>query len=187
MISLSNQFNPPIFECRKCYFSSEFEHFDTRHSFHPLPSYWQTVSGFDSAAVFETSWNLQFLMKTFSSEKKGNLWNHMKEFLIPEMNILTVHRHWEGVCSGLTIVSTFNQQLSRILFANSHTFWPICILFGQFAISRILFCGHWPKWNSWHLESRFFNISWNSWRQISIKLSFNFLFSSLRCQQFIWC
>ena len=24
----------------------------------------------------------------------------MKEFLIPEMNILTVHRHWEGVCSG---------------------------------------------------------------------------------------
>ena len=43
LISLSNLFNPPIFECWKCYFGSEFEHFDIGHSFLTPLSFIMTV------------------------------------------------------------------------------------------------------------------------------------------------
>ena len=64
----------------------------------------------------------------------------------------TVHRHWECVCSGPGYSKHFQSAVEPHLFANLHTFWQ----FGYFLANLPhTFCGHLPKWNSWHVESRF--------------------------------
>ena len=110
-------------------------------------------------------------MKTFSSEKMGNLWNHVKLFFISEMNIEQSTDIGSVFVQALAIVSTFNQQLSHIclpiciLFGNADTFWPIC---------RILFAGIYQSGIPDTLSPDSY-ILWKSWRQISINLSFNIL------------
>ena len=110
-------------------------------------------------------------MKTFSSEKMGNLWNHVKVFLISEMNIEQSTDIGSVFVQALAIVSTFNQQLSHIclpiciLFGNLHTFWPIC---------RILFAGIYQSGIPDTLSPDSY-ILCKSWWQFTINLSFNIL------------
>ena len=77
----------------------------------------------------------------------------------------TVHRHWECVCSGPGYSKHFQSAVEPHLFANLHTFWPIC---------RILFAGIYQSGIPDTLSPDSY-ILWKSWRQISINLSFNIL------------